>query len=386
MATPDSSLGCRQGQPEKPFPEFPLTAHKNGQWCRKIAGKVHFFGVWADPISALKKHNDEFPYHKARVPVPGKFDGPTVKELIDSYLNHKQDEANAGIISQRWVKDLHDVCKAVVSVIDKSRPIESLGPDDFSKLRLAILKKHSPAIAKNVISRIRSVFKFAKDTRKVRHEIDFGVSFKPPAKSMIRRHRAGKPKQLWTAVDFNKLLKKATPIRKAMLLLSLNCAFNGADIAAVPIRAFDLKTGWLDFPRTKSGVERKIPLWSETVKAVRDYLIERPEPKSDADKDLLFVTRWGKQWTTSGIGHELVKLQEIAKVESGTLLWGRKTLQTVGESTGDIIAVRAVMGHVDDSMSAEYRQEITDERLLRVTDTVRQWLFAKPVKRKGAKQ
>lgn len=386
MAEQDSSLGCRGRQPEKPFPEFPLTAHRNGQWCRKIRGKVYFFGVWAEPMAALEKHNAEYPYLKAGVPVPGKFEGPTVKELIDNFLNHKQKEANAGIISSRWVKDLHDVGKAIVAVIDKSRPVESLGPDDFAKLRLALLTKHSPAIAKNFISRARSIFRYAKDTRKIATEVDFGIAFKPPAKAMIRRHRAAKPKQLWTAKDFRALLKAATPVRKAMLLLSLNCAFNGADIAGVPIQAFDPRSGWLDFPRTKSGVERRVPLWPETVAAVRAYLKERPEPSSEANAGLLFVTRWGKQWTTSGIGHELVKLQEIAKVEAGTLLWGRKTLQTVGESNGDIVAVRAVMGHVDDSMSAEYRQEVTDERLKRVTDTVRAWLFPKQSKSKGGQQ
>jgi len=91
----------------------------------------------------------------------------------------------------------------------------------------------------------------------------------------------------------------------------------------------------------------------------------------------LLVTRWGQRWTTSGIGHELVKLQKLAGVAEGTLLWGRKTFQTVGESCGDIVAVRACMGHADDSMSAEYRQEVTDERLRKVTDTVRSWLKAR---------
>jgi hypothetical protein len=40
-------------QPRKPYPTFPLTAHPNGQWCKKIRGKVHFFGVWGDPETPL---------------------------------------------------------------------------------------------------------------------------------------------------------------------------------------------------------------------------------------------------------------------------------------------------------------------------------------------
>lgn len=30
--------------PAKPYPEFPLFAHNNGQWHRKIRGKLHSFG------------------------------------------------------------------------------------------------------------------------------------------------------------------------------------------------------------------------------------------------------------------------------------------------------------------------------------------------------
>jgi hypothetical protein len=40
-------------KPQKPYRSFPLTAHNNSQWCKKIHGKVRFFGVWADPQAAL---------------------------------------------------------------------------------------------------------------------------------------------------------------------------------------------------------------------------------------------------------------------------------------------------------------------------------------------
>jgi hypothetical protein len=31
---------CPTGKPPKPYPEFPLTAHPAGYWCKKIRGKA----------------------------------------------------------------------------------------------------------------------------------------------------------------------------------------------------------------------------------------------------------------------------------------------------------------------------------------------------------
>jgi hypothetical protein len=54
MSEPHSTAPTPSGKPAKPYPEFPLTAHPAGYCCKKIRGKIHYFGKRDDPDGALK--------------------------------------------------------------------------------------------------------------------------------------------------------------------------------------------------------------------------------------------------------------------------------------------------------------------------------------------
>ena len=53
----------------------------------------------------------------------------------------------------------------------------------------------------------------------------------------------------------------------------------------------------------------------------------------------------------------------------------RHNFETIGGESKDQVAVDSVMGHVDPSMAAVYRERISDTRLKAVVDTVRTWLW-----------
>src|SRR5262245_14706528 len=83
-------------KPEKPYPDFPLTAHPARQWCKKIRGKIHYFGPWDDPDGALKKYLEQKDaLHAGRKPREDS-DGVTIKELANRFLNAKAASRDAG--------------------------------------------------------------------------------------------------------------------------------------------------------------------------------------------------------------------------------------------------------------------------------------------------
>ncbi len=83
-----AAIGTKQ-KPKNPYPGYPLTPHPNGQWCRKIHGKVHFFGVWDDHDAALELyHKQAADLHTGRQPTVST-DALTVKDLANHYLTHQ---------------------------------------------------------------------------------------------------------------------------------------------------------------------------------------------------------------------------------------------------------------------------------------------------------
>lgn len=55
MSNNDSTIPIPSGKPAKPSPDFPLTAHATRRWCKKIKGKLHYFGRWDDPEGAFRE-------------------------------------------------------------------------------------------------------------------------------------------------------------------------------------------------------------------------------------------------------------------------------------------------------------------------------------------
>jgi integrase len=147
----------------------------------------------------------------------------------------------------------------------------------------------------------------------------------------------------------------------------------------------------LNFPRPKTGINRRCSLWPETVEALREALGRRPEPKDGRHADLVFVTKYGGPWFTNTpsnpLSHEMRKLLDALGVNGHRNFYAlRHTFETIGGEAKDQVAVDAIMGHARDDMASVYRERVSDARLKAVTDHVRKWLFPERVEAAGGEE
>lgn len=311
-------------------------------------------------------------------------DGLTVADLCNRYLTAKTHLLDNGELSPRTFFGYKAICIRIASVFGKRRLVTNLNSNDFGQLRSDIAETCGPVRLGNEIQRVRSVFKFGYDEGLIDRPVRYGQQFKKPSRNVLQQNRAKNGKRMFEADELRTIIDCASQPLKAMILLGINCGFGQSDISSLPKSALDLESGWVEFPRPKTGVERRCKLWPETIEAVREAIEKRPQPKVKDDEDLLFITKYGHLWVKTNqsgspddaVGKEFTKLLNKLKLKrKGISFYAlRHTFQTIGEEAGET-ATRHIQGHVENSMSAVYRERRSDERLKALTDTVRNWLW-----------
>lgn len=382
-----SSRKAGREKPEKPYPDFPLTPHNSGRWCKKIRGQLYYFGKWDEPEAALnlylEQRDDLF---AGRTPRPANDARMMLKDLCNEFLTYKKHLVETGELTARTHQDYFDTCERLLSILGRNIVVEEIRPDDLLKVRDRLSATLGPVALSNEIGRVRVLFNYAYAEERIEKPVRFGKTFRKPSKRTLRQHKANREttngKKFFQAVAIRSLLDAADVHLKAMILLGINCGFGNADCGKLPILALDLDGAWITFPRPKTGIARRCKLWPETVQALRESLADRTAPKDEKHGGLAFVTKYGKPWfketsSTNPVSQQFRKLLNAAGLyRDGIGFYAlRHTFETVAGETKDQVCVNHVMGHVDESMAGEYREHISDARLQAVADHVHGWLF-----------
>jgi integrase len=401
--TSDSSRKTRSrkaaaDRPKKPYPEYPLSPHPSGTWQKKILGKIHYFGRWgrivngkmvridgdgwSEALELYKAIADDL--HAGRTPRV-KSDALPGADLCNRFLTAKLRRVESGELGSRMFQEYREITDLLVAALGKTRRVDDLAADDFEALRDAMAKRWGPVRLGNAITRIKSVFKYGTDNGLIEKAVRYGGEFKKPDKAVLRRHRAKAGERMLEADDLRRLIDAAPVPLKAMVLLGVNAGFGNHDVSTLPLSALDLDAGWVNFPRPKTGIARRCPLWPETVAAIRAALAERPTPKdTTADADAVFLQTSGRRWVrnteTSRTDNVSVHFTELLKKhdlhrEGVSFYTLRHIFRTVADAARDAVAIDLIMGHTDATMGGHYRERVDDARLLAVVNHVRQWLL-----------
>jgi integrase len=370
--------------PQKPREDFPLFPHARGYWAKKVRGRLVYFGKVSDDPEGkaainkwLDEKDDRLAGREPRAKTP---EGATVRGLCNAFMSHKKALLEAGELCQRTFDEYFATCARLVKAFGRERPVDDLVADDFRHLRAQVAKQWGPVRLSNEIQRVRSVFKYGYDAGLLDKTVRFGPDFKKPSAKVLRKNRAGRSR-MFEPAELQVVLKKVGLNMKAMILLACNGGLGNADVAGLAFSDVNLKTGWLTYPRPKTGIERRIPLWAETIKALKAAIKARREPKDSAQKNLIFIGTRGESYVCSNgyrVCQEFVRGLTAAKVTRRGFYSIRHTFQTIGEGARDLSAVQSIMGHAasGSDMSARYRERVDDDRLQAVVNHVREWLFS----------
>jgi len=383
----DSNLSAKRGKgssekPAKPRPDFPLFPHATGRWAKKHKGTFFYFGPWDDPQGAEAAYWEwRAVYIEGKPPRPVDVAGPTVADLCNRYLTGQQRKLDAGEITERSWADNQRTTDTLIDVFGPHRPVSSLRPSDFSDL-LHRFSKRSFEYRANIVTRTRSVFKYAYDTDLITHPIKFGPDFTKPSSKAVKRAKAKQLPKTFTAAEAWRLLQGSEGQLRAMIWLGLNCGLGPSDCGQLELRHLDLEGGWLDYPRPKTGEPRRAKLWTETITAIREAVKIRPKAKRPDLEPRVFLTRCGESWHKeihdTPIANEFGKLtKRLGLQQKGRGFYGlRHTFATVASQGGDLVAVSIAMGHAPNGITQGYidRDATGQARLAAIAQRVREWL------------
>ena len=336
----------------KPSKDFPLSWHPTGYWCKKVKGKLYYFGKRnATPKEALAEWIRDKDYILAGAPRPSSVDGMTLKVGLNRFLNDRNAKVNRGDLTTRSMADYRQECAAFLLVVGGGRQLSSITPNDFKAYRDSM--SGAPNTIKGRVTRMRVAFRWLLEMEFM-DKVNFGPEFKSPSSKAMRLYREQVGKRMFTAEQVRVLLANADDLMKGAIMLGLNCAFGPADLTR--FKSEHIEGEFHNYGREKTGIKRRCWLWPETL-AVLDLSVDRLFPMS-----------------TNVFDSRMRDVRDGTDITEGFYSL-RRTFATVASETLDQPAIDLVMGHQDGRISAVYRQGVGDERVRAVSEHVRQWFL-----------
>ncbi len=343
--------------------------HASGQWAKTVDRKTVYLGCGS--VSDAKRKLDELLARRTLGqgdPVP---DGITVEQLSRMFLASKSRQAVAGKITTLTLANLEHEMKWLCNKVG-GRQAETLRGYDFTRLAESLPDGMAASSINTKVQRVRSLFSWAVEQELLDRVPKYG-DFKRATGLQERRERADSGSRVFTADEVHGLLEASSDTFRAMILVGLNCAADGASIGR--LKHSEIDGDWLKQTRKKVGTERNCWLWPETLEAIE--LVR-------TDSDYVFLNSQGRPFDVIERPKCITNSFKLIKDRAGiTRRIGfhsfRHTFATVARYLpANDRTIREVTAHIHqtgDVLNSRYVQGVDRSEIKRLCEGVRLWLF-----------
>lgn len=413
--------------PPLPYPKFPLRPHRNGQWYKSVWHRQsrrslqYYFGSWHDdPDGKRAMHDPDSGWLARKDAIHAGIDNVnvgtivvnpasmTLAELMGRFLQHKRAQVQAGELSPRTLGDYLAEIPLFVGFMKATAVVGGLRPEHFSAYMRDLINTRK--LGRHGRKRVRAYINcfIAYGVANGWHTapptgVDWKAPATDPASIRVAKQRDGIDDygtRIVTGEEMNRLLSRATPTYRALLLMAINTGLGPSDLARLRWRMLDLTNRRLDFPRGKNGQRRVGFLWKRTLRALerlKTLKRNRAALERDGTQALVFVSREGNALVReldvtltddqgmqrlvgvrvqNGISRTMHRMCRDLGLKGVSMYRLRHTFRTLASHARDAEAADLMMGHSGKGMRAIYdHSEVEWQRIQRVATVVRHRLW-----------
>ncbi len=351
--------------PPKPYPTFPLFAHQNGSWTKKIGGEHVRFGPWRWPdadayqtswqeaLANYESHLEQIARGRVVLHQPRL---TTIRTLADMFLGPQHERAERGEIKPRSFAELRSIIVEFRDHVGVNTTIGELerDPEPIREFVAGIGRRYGWCAFNKRIKLVRSMWHWSA----AEHGPLSGRPFawmslfaERPIKEFRRQRR--REREEGVAVTFapdevRALIDAAPQPLKAMVLLGYFCGYGNTDLGELPDTAMKVSAepqrlfirgreeiipaGWgtIYFPRPKTELDRYAMIPPGVVEIVRAARAMRPRPRSAAWKNRMFLTAGGRRVCYEVVRRDPAGLIEKVEVTDNVGQPWRRLVQRIG--------------------------------------------------------
>jgi integrase len=251
-----------------------------------------------------------------------------------------------------------------MSFLGHGRRIKDISTLDLQNYKRKLQKQYNSGHRLNLhISNLKTLFHWAK-----KNDILQRI---PNIDAVSRSKIINKQRRIFTHDEIGKLLDVADTQMKAMIWLGLNCGFGCTDCSGLQWKHLDFTNGRVVFPRGKTGIPRDLPLWPETIEALKavpkkgKFVFYTAKGNPFVRNVLKIDANGNEQYSLlNSIATKFSRMTKRAGLNfpKGTGFYTlRRTAATMAARSGDPFAVQRLLGHVNLLMATRYVQDVSKQ-------------------------